>query len=472
MLDKEKIIVVYYMDISYVNHCSLKDYVESFSKRIGSFFDNSVKTIVVPINGDSRVECINPSLLSDNDYEKINKKIEDIENILKKHIQMKEIKSKLTKIGYGLDDVGIKQSYVCYTEHRSDINPFVTICGREMYPIVASPMESVIDENNYKVFIENKITPVIPRSIMSRCTIEDRLKLSEETFVSFSEKETYEIFEKGLFDLSDKTQYICIDMAHGTLNSLYEICKQIKKKYGEKVIIMTGNVNNEHAYSFYCDAGISYMRLCIGSGSRCTTACAVGVYTPAATLIDDIVQEKNKWINAHPEAKNYTKIIVDGGIDWYDKIQKSLALGADFVMIGKLFAECEEACGEIGYAESEEDFANGSYYTREQYEMYKKYTEEDFNLFGKNRKLLVPYRMYRGMSHRYSQKLIGGDGSKVSEGICKPVRVKYTLKHWITNEDSYLRSCMTYTNSRTIEELKENAEVTILGNNGKSAYAK
>lgn len=380
--------------------------------------------------------------------------------------------SKLTKITYGLDDIGIRQSPICYTEHRGDINPYVTVCGREMYPIFASPMESVIDENNYKIFIENKITPVIPRSIMQRCSIEDRLKLSEETFVSFSEKEVYDIFEKGMFDLSDNIQYICIDMAHGTLNSLYEICKKIKKKYGEKVVLMTGNVNNELAYSFYCDAGISYMRLCIGSGSRCTTACAVGVYTGAATLIDDISIERSKWIDAHPNEKEYTKIIVDGGIDWYDKIQKSLALGGDFVMIGKLFAECEEACGEIGYAESEVDFSNGSYLTRDEYEHYKKCTEEDLNFLGKTRKLLIPYRMYRGMSHRYSQRLIGGDGSKVSEGICKPVKVKYSLKHWITNMDSYLRSCMTYTDSNTIEELKENTELSILANNGKQAYAK
>lgn len=381
------------------------------------------------------------------------------------------IESKLTKITYGLDDIGIVQSPICYTEHRADVNPYVSVCGREMYPIFASPMESVIDENNYKFFIENKITPVIPRSIIQRCTIEYRLKLSEETFVSFSENEVYDIFENDLFSLSDKVQYICIDMAHGTLNSLYEICRKIKDKYGDKVILMTGNVNTELAYAFYCNAGISYMRLCIGSGSRCTTACAVGVYAGAASLIDNINIERSKWIDGHP-GEEYTKIIVDGGIDWYDKIQKSIALGADFVMIGKLFAECEEACGEIGYAESEEDFSNGSYLTREQYENYKKYTEEDLNFLGKTRKLLTPYRMYRGMSHRYSQKLIGGDGSKVSEGICKPVKVKYSLKHWITNMDSYLRSCMTYTDSNTIEELKINTKLVILANNGKMAYAK
>ncbi len=53
--------------------------------------------------------------------------------------------SKLTKIGYSLDDVGIKQSPICYTEHRKDVNPFITVCEREMYPIFASPMESVVD---------------------------------------------------------------------------------------------------------------------------------------------------------------------------------------------------------------------------------------------------------------------------------------------------------------------------------------
>lgn len=377
--------------------------------------------------------------------------------------------SKLTKIGYSLDDIGIKQSPICYTEHRGDVNPFVTICGREMYPIFASPMESVIDENNYKIFIENKITPVIPRTVMSRLSVEDRLMLSTETFVGFSKNEVCDIFDSGLFGKIDKTQYICIDMAHGTLNSLYEICKKIKQKYGDKVIIMTGNVNNELSYPFYCDAGISYMRLCVGAGSRCTTACAVGPFTPTATLIDDIVQIKNKWVEDHP-GQNYTKIIVDGGIDWYDKIQKSIVLGADGVMIGKLFAECEEACGPIYYSESETDFISGAFYTRDEYENYKKIPDEDMLKAG-GRRLLEPYRMYRGMSHRSAQKLMGGDGSKVSEGICKPVKVKHTLSHWITNMDSYLRSAMTYTDSRTIEELK-NAEVTILGNNGKNAYMK
>ena len=79
--------------------------------------------------------------------------------------------SKLNKVTYGLDDVGIVQAPISYTEHRKDVNPFIGVCGREMYPIFASPMESVVDEKNYKIFIENKITPVIPRTVQQRLNI-------------------------------------------------------------------------------------------------------------------------------------------------------------------------------------------------------------------------------------------------------------------------------------------------------------
>lgn len=379
--------------------------------------------------------------------------------------------SKLTKITYGLDDIGIIQAPISYCNHRGDVNPFITVCNREMYPIFASPMDSVIDENNYKIFIENKITPVIPRTVQQRLSFDDRLKLSLETFVSFSLDESKELFNSKFLENLDGVSYICIDLANGTLSNLYKSCRNLKDKFGDKVVLMTGNVNTELAYAFYANAGISYMRLNIGSGSRCTTACAVGIYKGAATAIDDMRMEKEKWIENHPDME-YTKIIVDGGINWYDKIQKSIALGADGVMIGELFAECEEACGPIGYAENENDFVNGCTFTKEEYKVYKNMTDDELLIYGgSKRKFLIPFRMYSGMSHRSIQKKMGGDGSKVSEGICKPVKVKHSLAHWVNNMNSYLRSCMTYTDSSTIDELK-NAEVVILGNNGKLAYSK
>ena len=78
--------------------------------------------------------------------------------------------SKLTKIGYSLYDVTVVQAPLGSIEHRADVDPFVEICERKVYPIFVSPMSSVTDEKNYKIWIEHKLTPVVPRSIKQNIT--------------------------------------------------------------------------------------------------------------------------------------------------------------------------------------------------------------------------------------------------------------------------------------------------------------
>ena len=84
------------------------------------------------------------------------------------------------------------------------------------------------------------------------------------------------------------------------------------------------------------------------------------------------------------------------------------------------------------------------------------------------------FRDYYGMSSKRAQLQISDDKTKLktSEGIDKPVEVKYPVAKWVDNMQSYLRSCMTYTNSHTIKELRENAQVIILGGSGDAAYRK
>ena len=84
---------------------------------------------------------------------------------------------------------------------------------------------------------------------------------------------------------------------------------------------------------------------------------------------------------------------------------------------------------------------------------------------------LKPFREYYGMSTKRAQKITGGDGNKTSEGISRPVEVKYPVNKLLDNVESYLRSCMTYTNSNTLSDLK-NAEVVILGGSGDLSYRK
>lgn len=387
---------------------------------------------------------------------------------------------KLKTVGYELRDVAVMQAPVSFCNHRSDVNPFINVCDREVYPIFVSPMASVTDQNNYKTWIENKLTPVVPRSVQKSennpdgLTFEERMELAKETFVSVSLKEAQNELLNYLLNQVQYTgenlgtgkyfdkHYICIDIAHGTLSELYDICKKIKSTYGDIVEIMTGNVANPAAYSFYADAGIDWMRATIGSGSRCTSSANVSIHYGTATLLDQLNEERKAYAHSH-NGNAPTKIIADGGIGWFDDIQKALALGADAVMAGKIFAECEEACGPIYYS--------GCFNTASEIKIYPKNKNELERWTSDGYK---PFRDYYGMSTKKSQKLIGDNKCKLktSEGIDKPVEVKYPVAKWVDNMQSYLRSCMTYTNSHTIKELRENAQVIILGGSGDAAYRK
>lgn len=389
--------------------------------------------------------------------------------------------SKINKISYELKDVCVLQSPISYQEHRGDVNPFVMTCGRETLPIFVAPMSSVTDDNNYKVWVENKITPVIPRSVMGKLMVSQRLNLSKETFVSFSLSEITSLFNDGFlanFVSDEKPLYICIDIAHGTLSPLYDICTKIKKSFGSKIVLMTGNIANPKAYEHYCRCGIDYVRIGIGGGSRCTSSANVSIHMGLATLLDDIQEIRvNMYKPTLDENPIFTetKVIADGGIGWFDDIQKALVLGADYVMIGKMFAECEEACGDIMWSTSLESFMRGNVYS---HKMVSRLTEDvetygEFCLGNIPNEIseLKPFREYYGMSTKRAQKITGGDGNKTSEGISRPVEVKYPVKKLLDNVESYLRSCMTYTNSSTLSELK-NAEVVILGGSGDSSYRK
>lgn len=362
---------------------------------------------------------------------------------------------KLKKITYSLKDVAVVQAPISYTDHRNDVNPMVEICGRQSYPIFVSPMASVTDENNYKTWIQNNLTPVVPRSVQQNLSFEQRMEIAKETFISVSLSEAEnELYSYLIDNVQENTIfYICIDIAHGTLNRLYNISKKLKREFGRHCVLMTGNIANPKAYSFYADADIDYVRVSVGTGSRCTSSCNVSVHYPMASLLDELNEERKAYAHSH-NGYAPTKLIADGGIGWFDDIQKALCLGADAVMCGNLIARSEEACGEILYSDSLESCKQGNYTN----EPWKDNTK--------------PFREYFGMSCKCAQKITGGDGTRTAEGISKPVPVEYPISKWVDNMQSYLRSCMTYTNSRTIKEMQENAQVVILGGSGDASYRK
>lgn len=378
--------------------------------------------------------------------------------------------SKLLKVGYELSEVNIVQDAVSFIDHRAECNPYIQFAGKEYYPVIVAPMGAVTNEKNYKTWLNEKFLCVVPRTV----SLIDRLNIMYETFASFSLSEAEDTLAN--IELGDKTVYVCIDIAQGTMNRLYNICRVLKDKYGSQMIVMTGNVANPDAYAHYANIGIDYMRLSIGSGSRCTTSCNVGIHYPMATLIDETRMAKERWEEGHG-CNAPTKIVVDGGISHFDEIQKCLALGADLVMSGNIFARSWEACGNVGYmhpdnlnmtdaipekvyAEKIDGLESALMEMVQDYEKYKTEISQVTESLAKMRKR-KPYREYYGMSTKKAQRATGGNGTTTSEGISRPIPIEYNIAKWADNMKSYLISVMSYTNSRNLDELRENTELVI-----------
>lgn len=258
--------------------------------------------------------------------------------------------SKLKKVGYELCDINIIQAPVSYIEHRSECDTMIEMCGRKVHPVIVAPMAAVTDENNYKVWLDNNFICVVPRTV----DFEKRLEICKETFCSFSLEEAEKFYKDGsvlkLFPQNEKF-YICIDIAQGTMDRLYNVCKSIKYVY-ENVEIMTGNVATPEAYDYYADAGIDYMRLSIGTGSRCVCSGTQILMADGTTLsIEDVdVGDFVKTIDGNKKVlKTFSKstketVVINGDIETTPEHK--------FLVIKKTDAEncdCEEKIKEKAF---------------------------------------------------------------------------------------------------------------------------
>ena len=204
---------------------------------------------------------------------------------------------------------------------------------------------------------------------------------------------------------------------------------------------------------------------------NCTTSCNVGVHYPTATLIDELRMQKEKWDECPPpNCGNPTEIIVDGGIANFDDIQKCIALGAFAVMSGSIFAKAQEACEPIVFLQPDNLNMADAIPAKEYYEKLaelknrSELLETDDNEYWAAYKKLSqrkPYRLYYGMSTKMAQKKTGGSGKTTSEGIAKPIPVEYPIAKWAENMADYMKSCMSYTGCRTIDEMRRDTELVI-----------
>lgn len=326
------------------------------------------------------------------------------------------------------NDISIVPEILSSISSRKEIDP--TYLGK--LPLFTAPMDKVVDNTNVVNFVENNINVCLPRHIKYT-----ELK-NDDYFYSYGLDEIIEL-------MNNKKQLpkrILIDIAQGHMQKLYDTAKVIKSTYGNKVELMIGNIANPDTYRKYCEIGVDYIRVGIGGGSACTTSANVSIHYPMGSLISECAYFKGVFDNP-------TKIIADGGFRNFSDIIKALALGADYVMLGGVFNKCLESCGETFMKDSQ-----GQYY---QVDYVKAMNSFDVGM--------DVYKYYRGMSTKEVQKSWNKAELKTGEGITKYNKVEYTLEGWCENFTDYLKSAMSYTDSRNLKEFIGEVKYEIISQN-------
>ena len=221
--------------------------------------------------------------------------------------------------------------------------------------------------------------------------------------------------------IAAKADIISIDTAHGHSASVLSAVERIRSAFPE-ITLFAGNVATAAATRDLISAGADAVKVGIGPGSICTTRVVSGIGVPQITAVADCAEEADKF---------GVKVIADGGIKYSGDIAKAIGAGAGAVMVGSLLAGTEESPGQT--------------------EIYQ----------GRS------FKVYRGMgsmgameqAHGSSDRYFQEDAKKlVPEGVEGRVPYKGALSDTAFQLMGGLRSAMGYCGTRTIEELRRNAE--------------
>lgn len=221
---------------------------------------------------------------------------------------------------------------------------------------------------------------------------------------------------------------LCIDSSEGFTEWQKMTIEWIKSHYGDSVKVGAGNVVDEDGFNFLADAGADFIKIGIGGGSICITRETKGIGRGQASAVIDVAKARDAYFERTGE---YVPICSDGGIVFDHHISLALAMGADFVMLGRYFSRFEEA-------PSNKVMLNGSY--------YKEYWGE-----GSNR------------ARNWQRYDMGGD-KKLSfeEGVDSYVPYAGSLKDNVALTIAKVKSTMCNCGSLKIKEFQDKAKLTLV----------
>ncbi len=221
---------------------------------------------------------------------------------------------------------------------------------------------------------------------------------------------------------------LCIDSSEGYSEWQKIVLDYVREKYGDTVKVGAGNVVDADGFRFLAEAGADFVKVGIGGGAICITREQKGIGRGQATALIEVAKARDEYFK---ETGVYVPICSDGGIVHDYHITLALAMGADFLMLGRYFARFDES-------PTKKVNINGNY--------MKEYCGE-----GSAR------------ARNWQRYDLGGE-EKLSfeEGVDSFVPYAGSLKDNVRLSLSKVRSTMCNCGCLTIPELQQNAKITLV----------
>ena len=221
---------------------------------------------------------------------------------------------------------------------------------------------------------------------------------------------------------------LCIDSSEGFTQWQQRTLQWIRSRYGDQVKVGAGNIVDRDGFRFLAEAGADFIKIGIGGGAICITRETKGIGRGQATAVIEVAKARDEYFK---ETGVYVPICSDGGIVHDYHITLALAMGADFVMLGRYFSRFDES-------PTNKLRINGTY--------VKEYWGE-----GSNR------------ARNWQRYDLGGAGKlSFEEGVDSYVPYAGALKDGVYVTLSKVRSTMCNCGALTIPELQEKARLTVV----------
>ena len=340
-------------------------------------------------------------------------------------------KFKTEKVQLCFDDVLLVQQQSDITTRKDiDLTPKPILDFNLKLPYIASPMNTVSEHD-----MANKIGELGALAVVHRYnSIEEQVETCKKI------KNVPYGAAVGVLDTLERAKELykkagcrlfCVDVAHGYNVNVAQAVKALSDwSKGKNIHIMAGNIATKEGFTYLSDVGADSIRSGIGPGSICETQVQTGHGMPQLASLLDIDQVIKRDAKAQLDLFDRTLLIADGGIKNSGDVAKALAAGADYVMMGSMFAGTDEAPG----------------------------------LFIKtlDGRLVKPYN---GMASKESQIQWKGTFSSL-EGIASYATRKGSVSDVIDELNRGLKSALSYSGAHTLKEFYNKSQFIIRTQSG------